>query len=512
MSNSNRNSNSNNNYYNNNSNSNSSSGSAPSKRPGTPDPMNLKKYTGEESKASINNKSNRYKLIHYMKTRKPLSSNQKLGYLNELKNGKTLNSIKNKINKSTTQKQNFPNNTQALKYADYILKKQTYLLAGNWNHTRRFKLDTKREYLKFLKKLRILFLDKLIKNIKTKKNMNTLITGYYETFFNRIENIVLGLYHMQYKSQVAEVYEYPVSIDLDKVYRVIQNNLCIHTDPQTDIQKIEIFVVYSYLKLFYGNSKSELFLHERAKFLLAEEIYVVDDSSLDYSLYQDHEAAMDEIKSDTYALLSEYYDRRYIDLSQFKIDVDEPIHFKIKRVINFLIVMFYANGKSMRAKINKMKVIDYDTFRKIAASYKKPVTSRPRKITKNTELFNRNFSETTKISTIPTNKRVYINKPSNVKKNGELRRVYNKTAMNRFMASKEHGRLHGNIFTKENIKNITARNTVNKNVYLRNIKNRLINSNLNTFNATVNKIKTNLPSNISKTEVNTIARSIKPKV
>ena len=135
-----------------------------------------------------------------------------------------------------------------------------------------------------------------------------------------------------------------------------------------------------------------------------------------------------------------------------------------------------------------------------------------KRVSKNTELFNSEFSETTKISKIPTNKRVYIYKNSNVKNTGELRRLYNKNAMTAYMANRNEGRLHGNTFTKNNIEKLTNKNTVNKNVYLRNFKNRLINSPLNNWNDTVKKIKKNLPSNISHTEVNTIVRSMKPQV
>jgi len=53
---------------------------------------------------------------------------------------------------------------------------------------------------------------------------------------------------------------------------------------------------------------------------------------------------------------------------------------------------------------------------------------------------------------------------------------------------------------------------VDKNVYLRNINIRLRNSSLNNFENTVERIKTNLPSNVSRNDVNTIVRSMKPQV
>jgi len=54
---------------------------------------------------------------------------------------------------------------------------------------------------------------------------------------------------------------------------------------------------------------------------------------------------------------------------------------------------------------------------------------------------------------------------------------------------------------------------VDKNVYLRNIINiRLRNSSLNNFENTVERIKTNLPLKVSRNDVNTILRSMKPQV
>ena len=136
----------------------------------------------------------------------------------------------------------------------------------------------------------------------------------------------------------------------------------------------------------------------------------------------------------------------------------------------------------------------------------------PKRISKNTQLFNKEISNTKKISNIPMNKRVYINTNSNVKNNGELRRLYNKNGINRYMNVRYTGRLHGGNFRMSNVKNLKNTNIVNKNVYLRNIKSRLMNSSLNNFNQTVERIKTNLPSNVNKTDVNNMVRSMKPQV
>ena len=133
-----------------------------------------------------------------------------------------------------------------------------------------------------------------------------------------------------------------------------------------------------------------------------------------------------------------------------------------------------------------------------------------RRVSKNTELFNRTISKTNKLP--PKNKRVYINTPTNVKPNGELLRLYNKNGINQYMNDRNVGRLHGGNFRMNNVKKLTNKNIVNKNVYLRNIKSRLMNSSLNNFNQTVERIKSNLPSNINRNDVNTMVRKMKPQV
>ena len=135
---------------------------------------------------------------------------------------------------------------------------------------------------------------------------------------------------------------------------------------------------------------------------------------------------------------------------------------------------------------------------------------KPKRITKNTELFNASMTPTNKISNIPENKRAYININSNIKNNGKLRRLYNRSSVNEYMRDRPIGRIHGGNFTKNNVKTIRPTNSVNKNVYLRNIKARLQNSTLNNLRNNVNKIKTNLPSNVSRNDVNNVVRNMKP--
>jgi len=129
----------------------------------------------------------------------------------------------------------------------------------------------------------------------------------------------------------------------------------------------------------------------------------------------------------------------------------------------------------------------------------------PKRINKNTELFNSAISPT---NNIPRGKRVYINKPSNVKNNGTLRRVYNKNGLNEALRIRGgRTRLHGNNFTANNIKPLN-----NKNFNLQRIRVRLLNTPLNNMRAAIEGMKNNLPPNVSRTDVNNVVRKLKPLV
>lgn len=175
-------------------------------------------------------------------------------------------------------------------------------------------------------------------------------------------------------------------------------------------------------------------------------------------------------------------------------------------------------GVSLRSLPNSFKNLDPNLKIVISAEgvYSKDEFLRkfkpykPKRVTKNTQFFNKKISNTNKISNIPKNKRAYINTNSNVKNNGTLRRVYHKNGINAYMRGKNRGRLHSGNFTKNNVKTLRPTNSVNKNVYLSNIKARLQNSTLNNLRNNVNKIKTNLPSNVSKNDVNNVVRNMKP--
>jgi hypothetical protein len=129
----------------------------------------------------------------------------------------------------------------------------------------------------------------------------------------------------------------------------------------------------------------------------------------------------------------------------------------------------------------------------------------PKRINKNTELFNAGVYPT---NNIPRGKRAYISRPSNVKNNGTLRRVYNKNGLNGALRIRGgRTRLHGNNFTSNNVRLIN-----NKNFNLQRIRVRLLNTPLNNMRATIEGVKNKLPPNVSRTDVNNLVRNLKPLV
>lgn len=125
----------------------------------------------------------------------------------------------------------------------------------------------------------------------------------------------------------------------------------------------------------------------------------------------------------------------------------------------------------------------------------------PKRINKNTELLNASFLPT---NNIPRGKRAYISTPSNIKNNGTLRRVYNKNGLNEALRIGEGSvRLHGNYFSANNVRLIN-----NKNFNLQRIRVRLLNTPLNNMRAAIEGMKNNLPPNVSRTDVNNVAKPL----
>lgn len=139
---------------------------------------------------------------------------------------------------------------------------------------------------------------------------------------------------------------------------------------------------------------------------------------------------------------------------------------------------------------------------------RRPVRNRPVRVTDGTNIFNGSIMEA-RLSNVPMNKRAFINNKSNVTNNGTLRRIYNVNGLQGYMRGKTSGRLHGGKFTPNKItllKNVPF--TVNKSAYLRNIKDRLVNTSVNNMSGTIKALKNTLPMNVNKNDVNRLAKNV----
>ena len=179
--------------------------------------------------------------------------------------------------------------------------------------------------------------------------------------------------------------------------------------------------------------------------------------------------------------------------------------------------MLYLNGNPLKSIPSSFKYlpedikISYNGLRYSKSKFIDYFT--PRRVTINTELINSSILNTNRISSIPPKKRVYINKPSEY--NGyKLRRLYDLNGLKRALEGRNAIRLHGNLFTTYNLRPLVPHfNIVNKNVYLRNLKNRLLtNVPLNNFMYSLNMIKKSLPNNVNASDVNSIVRAMKPQL
>jgi hypothetical protein len=130
------------------------------------------------------------------------------------------------------------------------------------------------------------------------------------------------------------------------------------------------------------------------------------------------------------------------------------------------------------------------------------------RINNTTDVFNGSIMEA-RLSNVAPNKRAFINTNANVKNNGTLRRIYDVNGIKGYMRGKRSGRLHGGNFTSSNVqllKNVPF--TVNKSAYLRNIKNGLANTSVNNMSRAIMNIKNQLPTNVTKNDVNRLAKNV----
>jgi hypothetical protein len=246
----------------------------PPRSPMTRKPVNPMKwwsdlYTNEELQASKHKKSDKYKLIEHMKTRKHLSAKQKMEYLNELKNGKKINNLINKINNFTIPKQNIPVKTrinrnvieEALGTMDNA-KTNASLFKPRLSESEHINtLNGDREWAKFFKKVRTLVLEKIVKELKSNNNPNN-VKNKFKQMIPVLELTLLAAEYMEnpeYSDFAKEIPKFKIS--KNKLYDYIKKNIFT----KDGMEKIQIYIVHTFYKLIFGKylTEHEIYLNSK---------------------------------------------------------------------------------------------------------------------------------------------------------------------------------------------------------------------------------------------------------
>lgn len=241
--------------------------------PMTRKPVNINRiwsnlYTNEEIQAAKNKKSHKYKLIEHMKTRKHLSSKNKIEYLNQLKNGKKINNLINDINKFTIPKQNIQvktkNNVRHLESAVTIMNfvnTDASLFKPKFGQNEHIKtLNGNREWAIFFKKLRTFVLEKLANKVKSNGNINSI-----SSLIPILEKTVLAAKYMENPDFSHIAKEMPKNVNFkinkNKLYDYIKKNI-FRVDGMT---KIQIYITQTYYKLLFGKYLTERKIYINSK-------------------------------------------------------------------------------------------------------------------------------------------------------------------------------------------------------------------------------------------------------
>ncbi len=141
------------------------------------------------------------------------------------------------------------------------------------------------------------------------------------------------------------------------------------------------------------------------------------------------------------------------------------------------------------------------------------------RVNKNTVFINKSFMPTKLITNIKPERRVYVNKPSDVRNNKTLLRLYNMKGIHSFMKGKNVANLHGEKFSIKNIKkfrndvNTVNQAVKNRNKFLRRIENdikkRKKNNQKININIEVERYKKNRPEGITLNDIANLVRNLK---
>jgi hypothetical protein len=337
----------------------------PPRSPMTRKPVNPREYwsnlyTKEELDAYKHKKSNKYKLVEHMKTRKHLSANQKVQYLNQLKNGKKINNLINTINRSTIPKQNIPNNVNSLQYASELtnnhIKTNHNLFSSHASHN---KLKGNKEYIQLFKKIRILILQQLVENIKSKKNMENMLNKVYDELIPQLEKTILAVYYMEHESDISKNYppKLKFKIDKNKLYDVIEKNLF----KRDALLRIQVYIVQSFLNLLYGKYESPYDIRIKSEKFVKGVSNKFDGKTLASWLTKEYDNAINDVLGSILTIFSNH--GLILNTSNLVSWSKEPIDIIAKRSLRLLVARYYPNKKNIFSKkINNMTTRNFNNL------------------------------------------------------------------------------------------------------------------------------------------------------
>jgi len=328
-------------------------------------PWYKKLYTKNEIEASKHTRSNKFKLVNHMKTRKRLSSQQKLEYLKRLKNGESLNKIVNNINKCTEPKKNIivKNNLNLKNVVDIFrnnFKTNRHLFKRMTDKNFKQKMISKYKFNEdifyILKKVRIFVYKQLIKDTKNIQNFKYNYKQFidkYEPILKDLEDIIFTVTYLDSSSESHFKGLKGIKDVRKNLYEVIEKNIF----EEHGILKIQLYVVHSFNKLIFGGSVSDKNLSIRSQAILENILF---DGRIDGTKLQDW--LMEDYK-DYFSNFGKKLNEKNYNINFNYSKYNEPVLNKVKKILKDVVLKYYPNNKKNAAinKINKLNNISMYT-------------------------------------------------------------------------------------------------------------------------------------------------------
>jgi len=336
------------------------------------DPFYTKLYTLEELKAAKSTKSNKYKLIEHMKTRKKLTSRQKLRYLNLLKSGRSLGDLIRNVNRITQPKTSIipksHNNIINIHVAYGIVMESVmntdYRLFMPKNNQKYNKNIFNNVNMSMVKKVRTLITKHIYEELGAYKDNKT---GRYDNYglteltlawnmkLRQLERAILAVSYMESESDFKDV----KGIEFVKpdLYEEIKRYIF-----QIDgIKKIQRYITRSFYITVFGRAVTTSYADERAKklveFMTRDGIFGFEGITLEDWLIKDYEDYIDKIVNS----LNNYNINRSITNTRNK--KNSTVSDKTKEILKHVVNKYHPNNKN--ALINKINAVGIRNFKNI---------------------------------------------------------------------------------------------------------------------------------------------------